>query len=214
MSKFDGELRADIIEVRFAFSGKVSSIHRKIGEIVKKWDSLVTLDSKILQTELDRQLADYEKTRAEFEIFSKKSNGNGEIDSYLKKIQQSQLNASVKDVELSKAKLDQVGVFSPVNGLIISDGGCRVGLYVTPSSASFQIVDMDSLVFRIKVAGKELSQFSKSAKVKVMLDTRKASISGDSQTAMPDGKGNFLVDSILEEKTDLLPGIKGKLSLA
>jgi hypothetical protein len=51
--------------------------------------------------ELDRQLADYEKARAEFELHILKAGkepGNDE-DKYQRQIKQAQLNAAVKEVE-------------------------------------------------------------------------------------------------------------------
>lgn len=66
----NGAVIADLIEVRFAYSGKVVSVRKKRGDAVKIWEGIASLDRKILQTELDRQLADYEKVRAQFEIFN------------------------------------------------------------------------------------------------------------------------------------------------
>ncbi|PIQ70389.1 hypothetical protein COV89_00755, partial [Candidatus Shapirobacteria bacterium CG11_big_fil_rev_8_21_14_0_20_40_12] len=57
---FTGEIKARIIEVRFGLSGKVATVAKKAGDSVQKGNLLAALDRKILQTELDKQLADFE----------------------------------------------------------------------------------------------------------------------------------------------------------
>lgn len=214
MTKFDGEIWTEIIEVKFAFAGKVAWVNKKPGDLVKKWDTLASLNNKLLQMELDRQLADYEKTRAAFEIFTRKNQGTSDIDNFLKTSEQAQLNISVKDVELAKAKLDQVILSSPVDGLVISSGGCRVGLYVTPSSASFQVLDSSSTVFRFKVTSKDVGKIAKPTEVKVTLFDLKKVISGTTRLPIPDNRGDFTVDVVLKDSLDLMPGFKGKVELS
>ncbi|MBU1127146.1 HlyD family secretion protein, partial [Patescibacteria group bacterium] len=103
---FKGNVSAKIIEVRFALSGKTSKILKKTGDTVRKGELLASLDKGILQTNLDRQLADYEKTRADFEIFNLKNPQiSDDLSKYLKTEKQAQLNASVKEVELAKIRL-------------------------------------------------------------------------------------------------------------
>ena len=98
----------------------------------------------MLQAELDRQLADFERIRAEFEIAAKKLGGS-DTDKYLKTREQAKLNVAVKDVELAKFKLDMADLFCPVNGIVKSAGGIRTGLNVSPASNPVVIIDKDTL---------------------------------------------------------------------
>jgi len=117
VKSFKGAIKARIVSARFATSGKIASIKKHTGDSVKKGEILASLDTKILQTGLDRQLADYEKVRADFEIFSQKYPDPTEaIDKYLKTEKQASLNASVKDVELAKWLLDQTTLFHLLMG--------------------------------------------------------------------------------------------------
>ena len=155
-----GQVIADIIDVRFAFSGKISRVLSRTGDSVKAGQLLASLDNRILQTELDQELADYEKTRAEFEIFvAKQGDPQNDIAKYEKTRIQSLLNSSVKAVELAKARLDQANLYSPVAGIIVDNGGNRPGLNITPASNTFRILDSASLRFRIEIKPEEVSVY-------------------------------------------------------
>ena len=118
-NEYTGKINGKIIELRFALAGKLSGLYKKRGDIVKKGELVAGLDKKQLQTELDKQLGDFEKVRAEFEIFNlQKGEPDNDIEKYLKAEKQAQLNISVKEVELAKAKLDQTDLFSPVEGFL------------------------------------------------------------------------------------------------
>ncbi|TSC87321.1 MAG: hypothetical protein G01um101416_535 [Microgenomates group bacterium Gr01-1014_16] len=94
-----GVLQADIVEARFPFSGQIALVVKKTGNSVHKGNLLAALDKKYLQTELDLQLGHYEQIRAQFEIFSKNyPNPSDDILKFQKSIEQSQLNASLKEV--------------------------------------------------------------------------------------------------------------------
>ncbi len=203
--KLKGKVVADTIEVRYAFSGKVSVVKKRTGDMVKRGEVLAALDSKLLQMELDVQLADYERTRAEFEIFGKKNTGQDDQTNFLRKIEQAQLNASVKEVELAKAKMDQVVLISPVNGIILDDGGNRVGLNASPASNGYKILDLDSRRFRI-----ELEETTDLKEVTVTIDNKE--YKGVCGAVRPDGKG-FVVDVDLGDYSELTVGLEGEIKL-
>src|SRR3989339_895894 len=109
MTPYIGLAMADIIELRFPFSGLVANLNKKLGDSVKKGEIIASLTRTTLQSELDRQLAEYEKVRADFEIFALQNpDPSDDISKYQKTARQAQLNASVKYVEIAKAKLDLV----------------------------------------------------------------------------------------------------------
>ena len=73
MTTFKGVVKARIIDARFATSGKVSVVKKFTGDTVKKGDLLSSLERKTAQATLDRELADFERVRADFEIFNQKN---------------------------------------------------------------------------------------------------------------------------------------------
>ncbi len=210
MKNFKGIVKAKIISIRFAISGKIISIKKQRGDIVKKGEILASLDTKILQTGLDKQLADYEKVRADFEIFSQKYPDPTEaIDKYLKTEKQSSLNASVKDVELAKGVLDQTILFSPVDGIIIDDNNLVAGIYTTPAGSEIKIVDSSSFYFEIEIEQKDIPYFSKPKKCKLEIVGIKEKIEAESKPVISDGE-KFIVTIPIEKNEDLLLGLNGK----
>ncbi len=168
MATFKGVVKARVIDVRFATSGKVVVIKKFTGDTVKKGDHLASLDRKIPQTTLDRELADFEKVRADFEIFNQKNpNPTEEIDKYLKTEKQAALNSAVKNVELAKATVDQCDLFSPVDGVVMDDSSIVAGLNITPASSSFKIIDSGSFYVEVEIGGKDFKFFAGPKDIKV-----------------------------------------------
>ncbi len=208
MANFAGEIKGKFIDVRFGLSGKVSSVKVQTGDIVEKWALLASLDRKVLQAELDRELADFEKTRAEFEVFNQKNpNPQSDLDKYLKAGKQADLNASVKEVELSKMKLDMCDLVSPVGGTVIDDGGITPGLFVTPSNSPLKILDRDSIYFEFEVEQKDIKDFSEEKEINIDVEGL-GDLKGKTKKVYSDGK-KFLVRVDLEKLEGLLPGMKG-----
>lgn len=213
MSEYQGIVKGKIVEVRFALSGKISKVNKKIGDMVNKMDLLASLDRKILQAELDRQLADFEKTRAEFEIFNQKNpNPLTDLDKYLKTGKQADLNASVKDVEISKVKLDQCDLISPIEGIVIDDGNITEGTFITPSNSPISILDTNSLYFEFEILQSDLQNFSDPKAVTVNIDGLTEQMQGTTLPAFSDGK-RLTVKVKLNKNPKLLLGLKGKVIL-
>lgn len=209
MASYAGVIKARVIEVKFALAGKIASVNKFVGDRVNKWDLLASLDRKVLQTELDRQLADFEKVRADFEIFNQKNpNPIEAVDKYLKTEKQAALNASVKDVEIAKSKLDMVDLLSPVNGIIIDDGGIVPGLNITPSGNLVKVIDEDSFYFEFKIEEKDVTFFLVSQKAEVEIMGKK--FTGATKTVIHDGK-SFTVRMPLTGHDGLVIGITGSV---
>lgn len=107
-------------------------MRKNAGDNVNKGEIIASLDRAVLQADLDRQLSDNQRVRAEFEIFNIKfNNPSDDITKYNKQSVQAALDASVKNVEQAKYRLDQADLVSPVLGIVLNTGGCKVGLNVT-----------------------------------------------------------------------------------
>ena len=211
---YEGEIKARVIELRFASSGKLSSINKKRGDLVKKGELLASLDKKQLQMELDKELGDFEKTRAEFEVYGlQKGEPRDDIAKYLKAQKQAELNISVKAVELAKAKLDSADLFSPVAGVVIDDSDLAVGMNITPASSPLVIVDSSSFFFVFRIEQKEVSQFLISQKVKVKLEGIDKVYAGSTIPIFSSKSGKLEVEVKLNEFSDLLIGLSGQAEI-
>ncbi len=208
-----GEVVAILYEVKFAYSGKVVSVRRSQGNTINKGESIASLDRKTLQMELDRQLADYEKTRADFELFRiKMGDGGDDVAKYLRQAQQANLNRSVKEVEIAKYKFDQADLISPVTGTIIDMGGLVVGLNVTPASNPVKVIDEKSIKFSFSAKQLDIKEF-KEKKVKVTIFGEEEPRTGVTVYPVFGKDGEFTIDVTFEDITGLIPGMKGELTI-
>jgi multidrug efflux pump subunit AcrA (membrane-fusion protein) len=213
--KFDGVIVGEEVEVRFAFSGKVSWVGKKLGDTVKQWEAIASLDRKILQTQLDLELADYEKVRADFEIFGIKNgkDGGDDVMKFLRQEKQSQLNASVKQVEVAKYNLDQADMICPVNGIILGMSNLAPGLHVTPAGSSVTVGKTDGFVFRFTVNQEDIEHFLKpiTGMLKITGVEKEQKVTTSPPVWGKDGE--FTVNAVLTETAGVLPGMKGSLHI-
>jgi len=211
---FKGKIKAKIIDVRFAVSGKLVVLNKKRGDLVKKGELIASLDKKILQTQLDKELADFEKVRAEFEIFNlKKGEPTDDISKYLKKQMQADLDGSVKAVEIAKAEMDKTDLFSPVEGVIVDDSSLVPGVYITPASYSIKILDQSSFYFEIEIDQSNLPLFINSRSVTVKISGLEKVISGQTKPILSQENGKLVVEVELQDKGGLLVGLEGEVAL-
>jgi multidrug resistance efflux pump len=213
VKSFKGEVKARIVDARFALSGKIVSVGKHTGDGVKKGNLIASLDRKILQTELDRQLADYDKVRADWDGFCKKYPDPQDDNKYTKAEKQAALNASVKDVELAKAKLDQADLFSPTDGIILDDSGIVPGLYTTPASGSVKIVDTASYYFEIEIKQKDIPYFEKAKEARIKIDYLNIEIKATAPSAVEGDGKKFLVQIPISDSEGILLGMKGVAKL-
>lgn len=208
---FKGKVKAKVIELRFATSGKLASLSKKRGDIVKKGELIASLDKSSLQLELDRQLGDYEKKRSEFEIFNlQKGEPTDELTKYLKTGKQAELNVSVKDVEIVKAKLDQVNLFSPIGGIIIDDSDLVPGIYITPASSPIKVLDTSSYSFEIEIEQSDLPMFLNPRPMTIKILGLERTYTGNSRPIISSVSSKLLVEIELQDETGLILGLEGE----
>lgn len=145
-----------IIRVRFPEGGRVAWVKAHSGDEVRKGQPLAALDKKLKQLDLDKELAEYEQVRLEFDKLANQiQNVDNDDEKFRKQMAQARLNLAVKAVEKSKYLLDNLTLISPVNGWIIDDSSLVDGIWITPSGYEYQIADKDSLVFEMVTEKKD-----------------------------------------------------------
>lgn len=211
--RFAGRFEAETITVRFAFSGRVAAVNKHTGDRVQIGNGLASLDRRVLQMELDRELADYERVRAEFEIFKNTHrDAPGDIEKFELTRKQASLNAAVKQVELSKYRMDQAHLTSPVEGIVLSSGGLRPGLHITPGSYGFEILDMASLHLRLALPREDASHFQEGSKVKVIAKGLDQELEGTVLPLLPpEKKDDFILRIKVGATEGLFPGMEGEV---
>ena len=211
---YQGEIKARIVEVRFAISGLVTYVAKRSGEIVSKGNVLASLDKNVLQKELDCELLDYEKVRADFDAYGiKTGEPSDDLGRFSKKQKQASLDLSVRSVELAKAKLDQVNLFSPVSGVIIDDSDIVTGLYVSPASSPFKILDTSSFYFEFEIDQADLPKFKQEVEMEITLVSVEGKYLGKTKSILPYSNrkaGIFSIRVPLEKTEGLMVGMLGE----
>jgi multidrug resistance efflux pump len=213
MNEFKGEITAELVDVRFAFSGKVGSVSKRQGQRVKKGDAIAVLDRTFLKIDLEKELAAYEKTRAEFELFGIKQKANSDEDDiakYLRVKQQADLDQAVKNTELAKFKMDESTMISPVAGTIVDMHGLVAGLYITPASGSVTIMNQESLACVVEVPQTEIFQFMDERQMRVYIEGLDEVVIGVQRLPTYGKKGEFSIPISLSYTPSLFPGMKAK----
>jgi multidrug resistance efflux pump len=205
---YKGTVTAKVVDVRFGNGGKVVSVTKHIGDTVTKGELIASLDRIILQKELEMQLADSEKARADFSAFVEKYPDPQDENKFTKVEKQAALNSSVKEVEIAKSNLDMCDLFSPVNGVITDDSGITVGQNITPAGGSVKIIDTDSYLFEFSIEQKLIIEFREKRICRVNIDGLETKIDGASAPVYSDGK-EFIVKVKMVASPGLLAGMTG-----
>lgn len=180
MPELTGKVVSDnLISLRFAEGGKLNSVRCHPGQIVKKGDRLASLDPKPVQTQLDIELADFRRVRAEFDQLTRQIPvAKTEDEKTKKEIAQSKLDVSVKTVEKYKQQLDSLNLLSPADAVIISTDGLTEGINITPSGFPIILAPLDSAVFECLASEDNFYQLHPNQKAKISL---KSGFSVDSE---------------------------------
>lgn len=211
---FKGKVEGKIVELRFATSGKLVQLNKKRGDSVKTSELIGSLDKKLLQAELDRQLSDYERKRAEFEIFNlQKGEPQDEITKHLKAIKQAELNISVKDVEIAKAKLDQVDLFSPIDGIIIDDNNLVPGIYLTPASGAIKVIENNTYFFEIEISQENYPNFVEVRKMGINFPGLNKEFEGKTRKVSPSPSRKLRIEVKFEDDSGLILGLEGEATV-
>lgn len=208
-----GNVVADILEIRFAFAGKVASVRKKPGEAVSKGEKIAAIDRTPLQIELDKQLADYERSRADFELFGLKyRDQHDDVTKYNRQSQQASLNTAVKEIESAKYKLDQTDLICPINGTIL-DHTLIPGLFITPAGNSVSVANRDSLHFSFTVVQEDLPAFVAPIRLKCRFTGIEKEFEGTSVPPQWGKNGIFTICVFFDNPAGLLPGMLGEAKI-
>lgn len=129
-----------MVVMRFYQGGTVVWVGIKKGDVVKKGQVLAKLDAKLNNIDLEIDLANYRRARAEFEEVARKlPNPGNEEEKGEKEIAQAKLDVAVKKVERQKYEMEKLSLISPIDGEIVDDSDLVAGMNITPSGFPISI---------------------------------------------------------------------------
>ncbi len=172
--KIDAQSKA---EVRFQTSGRLAWVGVKTGDPVQKWQALASLDKTELKKSLEKQFNDYKNQLDTFQDVQdtyKTEKENLTLTDEMQRIlnrSQNSLGNAVIAYELADLSVKYATIWSPINGIVVGVDQPNPGINITPTTASFTIIDPNSLYFKSEIDEEDVDRIFVGQKTKITIDT-------------------------------------------
>lgn len=177
-----GQIGADEhVVLRFPTSGRLAWVGVKEGDVVKKYQSLATLDQRELKKNLQKKLLSYAQTRNTFDQSGSDNQrigdqpttdwGLGDKMKRLLENAQYTLDSSVLDVELTNISLEYSNLFTPIEGIVTRVDSQYAGVNITAAQAEFEIINPNTLYFSFTADQTEVTKLVEGMKGEINLDS-------------------------------------------
>ncbi|MDA3885678.1 MAG: efflux RND transporter periplasmic adaptor subunit [Candidatus Delongbacteria bacterium] len=203
-------------------AGKVETIEKRLGDMVKKGEAIAVLDGKNYKISYDQAKADKISAEATLDAVkikletTEKLYKNGQISKYeytndqsnLKKAEAGYAGAKV-NVEKAKLNYDNSKFISPVNGSI-TQINIKVGQFIGMGQPVASIVNCEKLVIKTGVGEKDILLIKKGNTVNVRHNGNGKVIKGiiTGIGKKPDNSGTYPVEIEIDNQDQvLLPGM-------
>ncbi len=159
--------------LQFQTSGQLAWLGVKVGDKVKKWQAIASLDKTILKKNLQTQFNTYSSTLSTF---------HDTTDDYKDKIittefqrildrNQNTLNNAVINYELSDLAIKYATITSPINGIVTEVASALPGTNISALTTTYSIVDPASLYFRSEIDQEDVNKIKNNQDAIVTLDS-------------------------------------------
>ncbi len=168
---------SDIANVRFQTSGKLAWVGVRVGDRVKKYQGLASLDKTELRKDLDKELNDYKAalhtfndTQDTYKTTKEKYLVTDTIQRVLDRSQYT-LNNQVIDYELSELTLKLATIYSPIAGVVTAIDQPLAGVNITPATATFTVIDPKSIYLRSEIDQEDVTKVKLGQIATIKLDS-------------------------------------------
>lgn len=165
------------VDLKFQTSGKLTWVGVKEGDRVNAYQAIASLDVRDVQKTLQKTLIDYSVQRNTFEDTSKYTyQANRAADAvndrmkHVLEANQWDLEKAVLDVELDHLAVEFSTLITPIAGIVTHIDTPYAGVNITPSTAVFQVLDPDTLVFEALIDEIDVGKLSQGMSAEVALD--------------------------------------------
>lgn len=166
-----GEIQADEhVVLRFPTSGRLAWVGVKEGDVVKKYQTIASLDQREMKKNLQKKLLTYAETRNSFDqvgddnqrIGDQPTNDWNWGDKMKRLLENAQygLNSSVLDVEITNLSIEYSNLYTPIDGIVIRIDSKYAGVNITAAQAEFEIVNPKTLYFSFTADQTEITKLS------------------------------------------------------
>ncbi|MBI2641329.1 efflux RND transporter periplasmic adaptor subunit, partial [Candidatus Roizmanbacteria bacterium] len=175
-----GEINAEEkVTLRFQSSGRLSWVGVKVGDYVKKYQGIASLDQREVQKNLKKYLNTFVNERLDFdqEVDDTQIRNIGGLTedarrAALRVLAQAQydLNNAIIDVELKNLAIEFSYISTPIEGIVVRMGSPYAGVNATPTQAEVEIVNPNTVYFSAVADQTEVSELKKGQRTEIILD--------------------------------------------
>lgn len=158
--------------LRFVAGGKVIYLGAKEGDVVKKWQTIATIDkaslNKTLQKDLNLYMQerwDWEDTRDDIRDRAIETLEQRSVDK-----EQWDLDNTVIDVEIQSIAIQNTALYAPFAGILTHSPTSVAGVQLLAADY-FEVVNPESLIFRAAIDESDISYVSEGQNAELTLDS-------------------------------------------
>ena len=160
-----------VARLRFLAGGKVVYIGAKAGDLVKRGQTIATIDRAALQKQLDQNLNQYERQRYDWEQAAdnvKNTASTNKIERDTKKNQLT-LDDTVLNVEIQNIAIQNTVLSAPFAGILTASPTNVSGVQLTTADY-FEVVNPDSVYFVARVDEADVARIHEGQAAIIKLD--------------------------------------------
>jgi len=173
-----GSVSSDqIANLRFQNSGKLTWVGVKIGDQVKRGQTIASLDREQLRKNLQTQFNNYLTQLSSFQDIQSQYQSTRDnylvtdtVQRILDRTQYS-LDNSVINYEIADMAIKESVITSPINGVVIALDQPLAGVNITPTTANFTIVNPNSIFFKAEIDQEYVNNVNIGQKASLSLDS-------------------------------------------
>ncbi len=164
----------------FPSAGKVVWVGVKEGDIVKKNQTVASMDTRDINMRIQKYLNTYSKTRAVFDQIKDDNDGTQQFglttetrDEARRLIDeaQSDLSNSVLDLQIQNLARESSYLQSPIDGIVTKAPVLTAGVYVPlPAQAQYEMINPDTIYFSANVDQTDVVKLTKGMLANIVFD--------------------------------------------
>jgi len=164
---------SEIAALRFQNSGKLVWVGVKVGDRVKKYQAIASLDKKELQKSLQTQFNNYRTQLSEFWDTQDEYKDTVISDTLQRILNRTQysLDNKVITYEIADMAIKEATLYSPIAGVVIGVDQPLTGTNITPATATFTIVNPESVYFKSEIDQEDVTKIKVGQKAVVKIDS-------------------------------------------
>lgn len=164
---------ASKVDLRFQTSGQLAWVGVKVGDKVRKYQAIASLNKEELKKQLQIDFNNYKTTASNF-YDTGDTYKDTVIDTEIRRIierSQNTLNNSVINYELGDLTVKYATLTTPIAGIVTNVDQPNSGVNISPATATFSIIDPKSIYLKSQIDQEDVIKIKVGDKTTVRLDS-------------------------------------------